>query len=80
MTHSIGSDTTNVSVNMPKAERATLGRIACNRDQSISRTIRDLVVAALTREDGPAARAIRQARIHHRERLLGNQLTLVLDL
>jgi hypothetical protein len=61
---------------MPKAERATLGQLACRRDLSLGRLIRDLAIAGLTREDGPAARAIRHARREHRERHLGNQLSL----
>lgn len=74
MSHPVGRGTTNVSVNMPRAEREALGRLACSRDLSISRMIRDLITAALTSEAPEVARRIHDIRVRHRERRLVNQL------
>lgn len=68
--------TINVSINLLPAEREALGRLACQRDVSLSRLIRDSIQTALRREDPTLARALARARQAHRERLLDTQLSL----
>ena len=75
MTHHLGRGTVNVSVNLLREERDTLGRMACKSDQSISRIIRDCIHASLRAADPRAAEALRRARAVRREQRFVNQLT-----
>ena len=79
-THRIGRGTVNVSANLLREERDALGRLAVNRDLSISRILRDAALEIIRRYDAPAARGLDAARQrHHREILAGHsQLTLEL--
>lgn len=76
MTHHLGRGTVNVSVNLLREERDTLGRMACKTDQSISRIIRDCIHSSLRAADPRTAEALRRARAIRRERNLENQLNL----
>lgn len=58
MTHHIGSGTVNISVNLLREERDTLGRLACLRDLSLGRIIRELIALGLQRQDPQAAAAL----------------------
>lgn len=70
MTHSIPKDTVNVSLNLPREERAILGRLATARDMSIGSLLRRLYLQSLLAEDAEAANAIRDARQARRARVL----------
>jgi hypothetical protein len=69
----------NVSVNLLREERITLGRMACQRDMSISHLIRDCIHSSLRADDPKTAQALRRARVARHERQLENQLSLGLE-
>lgn len=62
MTHPLPPDTVNISINVSRAERAVLGRLASMRDVSVSRLVRDLSLHGMASEDPTAASAIAAIR------------------
>lgn len=70
MTNRIPKDTVNVSLNLPRAERAILGRLATSRDQSIGSLLRGLYLNSLRMENPTAAREITEARRARRAKML----------
>ncbi len=56
-THPIGKNTVNLSLNMPRAERMLLGRLAFRRRKSLSAYLRGLALRGLL-ADSPADAAL----------------------
>lgn len=70
MTHAIPADTINVTVNLPKAEAAELGRLAFGQDRSRGGLIKKLLLQALEVEAPDAAARIREIRRQRKAALL----------
>jgi hypothetical protein len=70
-THPIGQRTQNLPVNMAAKERAILGRLAVERDVSISSLIRDMYLAGLRMIRPDVATDIARVREMHRSMILG---------
>lgn len=71
MTHPIGVGTVNVSLNLLRAERMLLGKLAAERDESLGHFIRELAVAELGRRDPATAREMVEHRRLRRATALG---------
>ena len=71
MTHPIGAGTVNVSLNLLRAERMLLGKLAAEHDRSLGHYIRELAVEALQRRDPVTARELVEQRRRRRAAALG---------
>lgn len=65
MTHQIGADTCNLSVNVSTEERSILGRMACALNVSTGELVRQLVAAGLRLKNPTEAERIERARRQH---------------
>lgn len=77
-TNAIGRDSVNISLNLPKAERLLLGRLACADDKSIGQWIRERMLAGVEAQDKRTAAEIRRIRVEHRQRVAGTLCLIAL--
>jgi hypothetical protein len=70
MTHAIPLGTSNLSLNLLSEERAILGRLAFQSDESIGGFIRRRLIAALELDHPAEATALREARRQRRAAVL----------